>query len=108
MGEWRSQYENARSIDVSGKLFQQHEFQDVVQFKDAILQEKDRFIRGFAGHLLSFGLARELGPADQAVLDRITLAVAQEEDRFQAMIMQVVLSEPFLTMTNSLDEVSEQ
>ena len=108
VGEWRSQYENARSIDVSGKLFQQHEFQDVVQFKDAILQEKDRFIRGFAGHLLSFGLARELGPADQAVLDRITLAVAQEEDRFQAMIMQVVLSEPFLTMTNSLDEVSEQ
>jgi hypothetical protein len=29
-----------------------------VEFKDAILAEKDRFARGFAGHLLSFGLGR--------------------------------------------------
>ncbi|MCP4081433.1 MAG: DUF1592 domain-containing protein, partial [Planctomycetaceae bacterium] len=108
IGEWRSQYENMRSIDTSGKLFQEHAFDDVIQFKDALLAEKDRFARGFAGHLLSFAVARELGPADQSVLDSITESVATDDYRIQSIIRQIVLSEPFLTMTNSLDEVSEQ
>lgn len=108
IGEWRVQYENMRSIDTSGKLFQEHAFDDVIQFKDALLAEKDRFARGFAGHLLSFAVARELGPADQSVLDSITESVATDNYRIQSIIRQIVLSEPFLTVTNSFDEVSGQ
>lgn len=108
IGEWRSQYENLRSIDTSGKLFQEHAFDDVIGFKDALLAEKDRFAKGFAGHLLSFAVARELGPADQSVLDSITEASVTDDYRIQSIILQVVLSEPFLTVTNSLDEVSGQ
>ena len=101
IGEWRDHYENKRSVDASGKLFREHAFKNVVQFKDAILAEKDRFARGFAGHLLSFSLARELGPADQPVLDDITTAIAKDNYKFKSLIKQITLSKPFLTKTTS-------
>lgn len=95
IGVWRSKYENGRDVDMSGKLFQQHAFTDVIQFKDAILAEKDRFTRALAGHLLSFALARELGPADQIALDAMVQATAADDYKFQTLLKQVVLSTPF-------------
>ena len=54
-GVWREKYENGRDVITSGQLFRKHEFGNVVEFKDAVLAEKDRFTRALAGHLLSFG-----------------------------------------------------
>ncbi len=100
IGNWRTKYENERDVDMEGTLFRKHEFANVIEFKDAILAEKDRFTRGFAGHLLSFSLARELGPADQIALDAIATATAADEYKIQTLIKQVILSEPFQTKTN--------
>ena len=96
IGKWRDQYENGREIDASGRLFRRHEFSDVVGFKDAILAEKDRFVRGFAGHLLSFAMARELGPLDQSELDRIAAATIADDYRIQTLFREIVFSKPFL------------
>ncbi|MAI70619.1 MAG: hypothetical protein CMM01_06880 [Rhodopirellula sp.] len=96
IGKWRKLYENGREIDSSGKLFRRHEFSDIAGFKDAILAEKDRFVRGFAGHLLSFALARELGPRDQSELDRIAAATIDDGYRIQTLFREVVFSKPFL------------
>ncbi|MDE0865544.1 MAG: DUF1592 domain-containing protein [Rubripirellula sp.] len=96
IGKWRDTYENGREIDVSGRLFRRHEFSDIVGFKDAILAEKDRFVRGFAGHLLSFALARELGPQDQSDLDRIAAVTIADDYRIQTLIREVIFSRPFL------------
>ena len=96
IGKWRETYENGREIDVSGRLFRRHEFSDIVGFKDAILAEKDRFVRGFAGHLLSFALARELGPQDHSELDRIAAVTIADDYRIQTLIREVVFSKPFL------------
>lgn len=95
IGRWRDRYENERPVDMSGSLFRQHEFQSVVEFKDALLSEKDRFSRGLAAHLLSFALARKLGAADQAAVDHIVERTAEDGDRLQTMILEVVLSPPF-------------
>ncbi|MDF1814093.1 MAG: DUF1592 domain-containing protein [Verrucomicrobiales bacterium] len=100
VGNWREKYENGRDVDMPGTLFRKHDFADVVEFKDAILSEKDRFTRGFAGHLLSFALGRKLGPADQPALDRIAEATAQDNYRIQTLMMELILSEPFLHKTN--------
>ncbi len=100
IGHWRDNYENGRDVDMAGKLFRQHEFVDVVEFKDAILAEKDRFARALAGHLLSFGLARELGAADQIALDEIAQATAADNYKLQTLLKQVILSEPFQSKTN--------
>lgn len=100
IGVWRNKYENGRDVDMSGTLFRKHKFTDVVEFKDAILTEKDRFTRALAGHLLSFGLARELAAFDQPALDKITAATAADDYKIQTLLKQVILSEPFLSKTN--------
>ena len=80
---------------MQGTLMRKHAFNDVIEFKDAILAERDRFTRGLAGHLLSFALARELGPADQEALDEVAQTTAKDGYKFQTLIKQVILSEPF-------------
>jgi len=100
IGVWRDKYANDRQVDVSGTLFRKHKFTDVVEFKDAILAEKDRFVRALAGHLLSYGLARELGVADQIALDQIAQATAADEYKSRTLLKQVILSKPFQSKTN--------
>ncbi|MDA1161522.1 MAG: DUF1592 domain-containing protein [Planctomycetota bacterium] len=100
IGVWRDKYENGRDVDMSGTLFRKHEFSNVVEFKDAILAEKDRFARGLAGHLLSFGLARELAASDQVALDAIAEATAADNYRIQTLLKQVMMSKPFLSKSN--------
>lgn len=100
IGNWREHYENGRVVDMSGTLFRKHHFSNVIEFKDAILAEKDRFTRGLAGHLLSFALARELGPADHLALDQITARTVADDYKIQTLLKQVILSEPFRSKTN--------
>ena len=95
IGMWREKYENSRNVDMEGVLFRKHKFTNVVEFKDAILAEKDRFVRGLAGHLLSYAVARELGPADEIALDGIVERVAAEGYGMQVLMREVILSEPF-------------
>ena len=96
VGRWRDGYENGREVDASGVLFRKHKFTNVVEFKDAILAEKDRFTRGFAGHLLSYALSRGLTPTDAPALDRITAKAIADGYRLQTLIHEVVQSQPFL------------
>ena len=100
IGVWRNSYENGRNVDMSGTLFRKHEFSDIIEFKEAILVEKDRFARALAGHLLSFGLARELAASDQFALDEIAQATAADSYKFQTLLKQVILSKPFMSKSN--------
>jgi hypothetical protein len=100
VGRWRDKYENDRQVDMQGDLFHKQKFNSVVEFKDAILAEKERFARGLAGHLLSFATARELQAADELALDDIVQVTAQDGYRLQTLIKQVILSEPFRTKSN--------
>ena len=95
-GVWRDKYENGRKVDVSGVLFNQHEFETFVEFKQLILEEKQRFIRGFTAHLLSYALGRELGQADSPTLDDITTEAMAGGDQMRAVLKNIAMSEPFL------------
>ena len=95
VGRWRQKYENGRDVDSGGTLFRTHKFSNVVEFKDAILKEKDRFVRALAGHLLAFGLGRELSPSDSLALDDIVERVKAEDYSMKSMIHAVVASKPF-------------
>ena len=99
-GVWRDVYENGRSVDASGVLFGRYEFSNIVEFKDAILAERDMFARAFAGHLLEFAVGRELTALDEPALDRIVRKSAQGGYRIHEVIRQVVLSAPFLHKYN--------
>ncbi|HBE97461.1 MAG TPA: hypothetical protein DDW68_09850, partial [Verrucomicrobiales bacterium] len=100
VGQWREKYENGRKVDMEGVLFRKHTFSNVVEFKDAVLAEKDRFTRGLAGHLLAFSLGRELGVTDGMALDKISEVTAKDGYRIQTLLREIVTSEPFLSKMN--------
>ena len=99
-GVWRDKYENGRDVDVSGVLFNQHEFKTFLEFKEIIVKEKERFVRGFISHLLSYALSRELGPTDSPALDEMTATAMSGEDSMRAVLKSIAMSDPFLQMDN--------
>lgn len=105
VGAWREKYENGRDIDMAGSLFRTHTFSDVIEFKDAILSEKDRFTRGLAGHLLSYALARPLDPSDELALDTITQATIAGDYKIQTLLKQIIVSKPFQSTSASKADV---
>lgn len=104
VGVWRDSYENGRPVDVSGVLFRKHEFTNIVEFKEAILIEKDRFTRAFASHLLSFALGREIDVADWSALETIASETAGSGYRLRPMIKQIVLSSSFTHQANAAEQ----
>lgn len=96
VGRWRDTYENGRKVDASGKLFREHPFQNVVEFKDAILAEKNRFARAFSEHALSYAVGRALTPGDTLSVDLITERVIADDFRVQTVLHEVAQSNSFL------------
>lgn len=95
-GTWRDTYRNGLPVDSSGVLFNKHKFSNPVEFKDAILAEKDRFHKAFAKHLLSYALSRKVVAGDTPALAKITETSAEDGYKLRTLIRQVVLSKPFL------------
>jgi hypothetical protein len=95
IGKWREKYDNGRKVDMEGVLFRKHKFTNVIEFKDVLLLEKERFVRGLAGHLLTFSLGRKLSPADEIALDEIVEKSAVEGYRMKSLLREVVFSKPF-------------
>lgn len=93
-GVWRDQYSNGRKVEAGGTLFNQ-DFKTFVEFKSLLLKEKRRFIRGFVGHLLSYALGRELGPADSPVLDQLTERAMTGQDSMRSVLKSIALSDSF-------------
>ena len=51
-------YRTGLEVDASGQLFGEVNFQDVTGFKEAITNEKNRFVAAFVQHLLSYALGQ--------------------------------------------------
>lgn len=96
-GVWRDVYDNGRNVDVSGKLFNQYPFKTVEEFKQIISVERQRFIRAFAGHLLTYALGRKTVAVDSPALDEITKRAVAGEDSLRTIMKNIALSEPFLS-----------
>ena len=107
-GVWRDKYGNGREVDVSGVLFNQHEFKTLVEFKQLILKEKHRFLRGFISHLLSYALGRGLGPADSPALDEMTAQAMKGQDQMRAVLKSIAMSDPFVHKNTLATTVSEK
>ena len=97
VGRWRDQYHNGREVDSSGILFRKHKFNNVVEFKDAIMSEKDRFTKALVSHLLSFSLGRKLSAFDSPTVDLVAKKVKESDYSLRVMIHEIVQSDPFLS-----------
>ncbi len=110
-GRWRDKYENGRGVDASGSIFNKHEFETVADFKEVVMKERRRFVRGFAAHLLSFALGRELGPADSPALDEIADGAMKGTDSLRTIMKMVAMSEPFNhknTRYETVEKISDE
>lgn len=111
IGAWRDRQngerfnndKNAPLLDVGGVLPGGREFKTLVDFKQALLSEKDPFVRGFTQKILSYALGRPVGATDRGTIDEIINAMETAEDgeqkkyRMQSLIQAVVASPAFQT-----------
>jgi hypothetical protein len=94
LARFRHNYEDGVPVDASGTLYGT-DFDGAARFKQVILEQKERFVRGFVEHVTRYALGRELRPADGPELERMTQRVLNDDCRFGAVIREVVLSEMF-------------
>jgi hypothetical protein len=106
IGAWRDRQngerfkagKNAPLLDVSGALPSGREFKTVGEFKQALLAEKDHFLRGFAEKMLAYALGRPVGATDRGTIDEILKAIGgPEKHRMQSLIQAVVATQAFQT-----------
>ena len=106
VGKWRDTYPNGRKVDSYGVLNKKHKFTDIYEFKDAILKEKEAFLKGFSKHLLSFALGRECRAIDTPVIESIVQNTIKRDYKMKALIEEVILSDAFLNKYNPINKIS--
>ena len=95
IGFWRDTYRDGKPVESNGILLGQHKFSNLVEFKAALLLEKDRFTGALAKHLLTYALGRKLDYRDVLSVEAIVKATAKSEYRLRALLREVVLSDAF-------------
>ncbi len=95
VGRWRTSYTSGLEIDSSGELFGKLKFKDIIEFKDALLQHPELFMRAFAEHMLAYALGRELTLADEPAVDKILQSTLKTHGQFTTVIRQIVQSRAF-------------
>lgn len=86
------------SVDPTTKLRDGHTIQNLDDLKQYILTEKkDQYRRALVRKTLSYALGRYLDFQDRPAIDSICEALAANQDQFQTLLEQIVLSKPFLT-----------
>jgi len=96
-GEGMKGDRNSPELDVSGELPGGREFKSVQDFKAALLDNKENFVKGFTEKLLCYALGRPIGYGDHLTVEQITTHAAQHEYRFQEIIQATVASNYFQT-----------
>lgn len=92
-GRWRDRYDNGRKVDMQGTLLKRYPFSNIVEFKQAITKEQDRFAAAFVAHLLRYALARELNAMDRLKIEGILRATAKDRYALKSLMRSVALTQ---------------
>jgi len=95
IGRWREK-EKDHPIDASGSLPGGESFRGPVELIGVLSKRQDAFRRHFAETLLAYALGRGVEYYDRCALDRIVDGTHRGDDRFSALVTQIVESDPFL------------
>ncbi len=97
IGRWRTKYDNRQPVDATGQLNSGESFEDVVDFKKALMNRKDAFAVAVVEKLLTYAAGRRMEVLDRAEVDRIVEEVKDAGYGMQDVMKQVVQSEIFLS-----------
>jgi hypothetical protein len=97
-GKWRtiSPFGEANSpIDPSGVLYDGNKFQNVVEFRQVLLNHSDQYVHTVTEKLLTYALGRGVEYYDAPAVRKITREAAAREYRWSSLILGIVKSAPF-------------
>jgi hypothetical protein len=94
IGGWRD-LDNKQKIDASGVLPDGAKFDGPAQLRSVLLGKSELFRRCLAEKMLTFGLGRGLEYYDKCAVDGIVKKVSAGGDRFSALVLAIVQSDPF-------------
>jgi hypothetical protein len=94
VGAYRTKDEG-QPIDATGELPGGLKFNGPEELKMILVGKLDLFKRCLAEKMLTYALGRGLEYYDKRPIDRILTQTAQGEDRFSALVIAIVQSDPF-------------
>ncbi len=101
IGSWREK-DGKFPIDASGKLKDGRKFKDAKELK-AALKSGDQFVSTFAEKLMTYALGRGLDFNDRCAVKTVVDQAKSQDNRFSALVMGIVTSDPFLKRKISED-----
>ena len=87
--------DEGKPIDPAGKLSDGRSFAGAAELKQLLRKDGTKVVRNLSTKLLTYGLGRGLDYYDGPAIDKITESAAKSGNRFSALILGVVMSEPF-------------
>ena len=96
IGRWREKYNNGVNIPSNGTIYGDRSYSNVIEFKDAILEERERYTRALTEHLVSFALARQLGVPDRFEIQKMVDHLVDSGDGLQDVLRTIMTSSLFI------------
>jgi mono/diheme cytochrome c family protein len=97
VGAWRTRDGGTRGgpVDASGELLDGTKINGVVELRQALLREPERFVRTTAEKLLTYAVGRGLTAADMPAVRGVVSRARPQSYRFSSVILEIVRSVPF-------------
>ncbi len=102
VGQWRDAGADGSPIDTAGVLADGSKVDGPAALRDAILSRPDAFVTTLTNRMLTYALGRGIEPSDMPVVRRIVKKAAQNDYRFESIIIGIVQS-PLFQMRTRLE-----
>ncbi|MCE9534471.1 MAG: DUF1592 domain-containing protein [Planctomycetes bacterium] len=91
----RMPYNKGKKVDPSDVMPDGQKFNDIDEFKQILLKDKDQIARALTERLLTYATGAAPTPGDRAEIDAIVAAIKKKNDGFRSLIHEVVASKSF-------------
>ncbi|MEM1443527.1 MAG: DUF1592 domain-containing protein, partial [Verrucomicrobiota bacterium] len=102
VGKWRTKQDGERGywpdsalIDASSRFPNGRSFDDIDEFREGLLEQEDRFLRGLSEKMLIYSLGRSVEATDRGTVDSLVTTMKENGYTFRSLIHGVVQSEAF-------------
>ncbi len=104
VGQWRTKQDGERGwwpdeavIDASGTLPNGVTFSTIEEYRAALRDQSDRFLRGLSEKLFTYALGRIVEPSDRTTINTLVDRMKASDHTLQSLIEGIVLSNAFRT-----------
>ncbi|MDF1851470.1 MAG: DUF1592 domain-containing protein [Verrucomicrobiales bacterium] len=103
VGKWRTKQDGERIrwpddavIDASGSFPNGRPFATIEEFREGLVEQSDRFLRGLSEKMLTFALGRGVEATDRGTIDSLVTTMKNSDHTLRSLIRGIVTSETFV------------